>query len=414
MADEGPFIDAVEPNEEEFLPNEDDDNDFIFDVDDDDEPMPPIVPPTLDDPHTKASFDLFKELNYVKNGNNSAAGSREIQLVDVGRLDEEKMKTHILDCVAALAEKQRVRVALEEPLTLQEGGDALTREQQIAQNAVFVQALNLLAMGLTHDGGGTHPFHPAGSPSDNLSRAFPDSRKLTDGRGWLPMQWSVVPTDLDWVVKSDLSASEVKSMHETYPAALRDHHPELLTQRDQDGCTVLLQPVTYNRYNTCGTKARLLLETGGREAASTAILHPRNAQHPLNGWLPLHMLIDGGASTLTTQRRTSGMADVFRLMLCLYPEAAGIEGGNGVWKKTPYQLAVEKGLPAYYRRLLLRAAPDLDPAELRRLNSRSRRLPLCMAFIAEETDANGQVRQPLMYRLRVANKDLMRHVLSFF
>ena len=34
----------------------------------------------------------------------------------------------------------------------------------------------------------------------------------------------------------------------------------------------------------------------------------------------------------------------------------------------PYQLAVDKKLPPYYLRLLLRAAPDLNPTELHRLN----------------------------------------------
>ena len=45
------------------------------------------------------------------------------------RLDEEKMMTHILDCVAALAEKQRARVSQEKPLTLTPDGAALTLEQ---------------------------------------------------------------------------------------------------------------------------------------------------------------------------------------------------------------------------------------------------------------------------------------------
>ena len=59
---------------------------------------------------------------------------------------------HILDCVAALVEKQRVRVALKRPLKLAENGDALTAEQQVAHNKVFQAALASLACGLTHDG----------------------------------------------------------------------------------------------------------------------------------------------------------------------------------------------------------------------------------------------------------------------
>jgi len=64
----------------------------------------------------------------------------------------------------------------------------------------------------------------------------------------------------------------------------------------------------------------------------------------------------------------------------LYPEAAGVEAGEALCKKTPYQLAVDKGFPAYYRRLLLCAAPDLDPAELRRLDWAERRTAMYVAL----------------------------------
>ena len=71
-------------------------------------------------------------------------------------------------------------------------------------------------------------------------------------------------------------------------------------------------------------------------------------------------------------------------------ETAGGEGTEGgvdeedddeprVYRKTPYQLAIDCGMPAYYRRLLLRAAPHLDPAELRRLNWEERRLAMYVA-----------------------------------
>jgi len=180
--------------------------------------------------------------------------------------------------------------------------------------------------------------------------------------------------------------------------------PDMMLQHEESGYTPLIQ--------SCLPRgdmpmARLLLEVGGREAASTAILHPRNAQHPMNGWLPLYMLIDSHASTLKTEP-LSVAADAFRLLLRLYPEAAGTEGGTGAKaKKTPYQLAVNKGLPAYYRRLLLRAAPDLDPAELRKLNWAERRMAM---YVAYATVAKSRL---LLVKLRVANKDLVKHVVSY-
>ena len=106
----------------------------------------------------------------------------------------------------------------------------------------------------------------------------------------------------------------------------------------------------------------------------------------------------------------SALADAFRLLLRLYPEAAGIEGGIGARKMTPYRLAVMMDLPAYYRRLLLRAAPDLDPEELRRLNWAERRGAMFMAYAAVVKQAKTPL---LLARLRAENKDLVKHVVSF-
>ena len=181
-------------------------------------------------------------------------------------------------------------------------------------------------------------------------------------------------------------------------------YPAMMLQRNGLGCTPLLVSCAFLQ----GRILRLLCEAGGREAASTAILHPTDAQFGCNGWLPLHVLIRSQVDTLKMQP-LSGAADAFRLLLRLYPEAAGIEGGVGAGNvKTPYHLAVTYNLPAYYRRLLLRAAPDLDPAELRRLNWEERRGAMFVAFAAVAKTPS------LLVRLRAAeNKDLVKHVVSF-
>jgi len=629
--------------------------------------------PNLYDRRTKATFELFEELGCLRGD-----GDGELKITDVGRLNEEKMMAHILECVAALGEKQRVRVALKEPLKLREDGDALSPELQAARNKVFRAALNAVTKGLTHDG--AEPNDPSSSVAHQLLRAFPDGDKLADGRGWLPMHWAVVAdedkeagvteADVMAVYKTDLMAlrthhlaavtytytdaergkfgytpahmlcglemseknmslvrqlslsdpraftmkavdkpygpHEISALHvacmstrrteallrlllqldpsqmksftpsggplgllcaksdelderqfgclveadssvevvydgiktcflqdstfknrvqtvakllEINPAAaqhkdeaqenlahqacyysdrmavadcieilklvlarhkdalkevddegqLPAHHaahwgpvevldfvlgkhaeaaavverqnllhvvaadgheehrwrhniaadepdehrkanlrmlcaryPEMMLQRNFEGLTPLLKSCFYG----FGTMALLLCEAGGREVASTTIEDPDTDGDFYNGWLPLHTLIEFQAETLT-EKLHSEVADAFRLLLRLYPEAVGIEGGKGGYKKTPYQLAVDHDLPAYYLRLLLRAAPDLDPAELRRLNWAERRMAMFVTFAAVATTPS------LLARLRAENKDLVKHVVSF-
>ena len=180
-------------------------------------------------------------------------------------------------------------------------------------------------------------------------------------------------------------------------------HSHMMLQRNFNGVTPLLRAC----FGGHGATARLLCEAGGQEAASAAVVHPTNAQDTHNGRLPLHYLIEFDADTLISAP-LSEAADAFRLLLRLYPEAAGTEGGVGVgYKITPYQLAVENYLPAYYRRLLLRAAPHLDLAELRRLNWAERRMAMFVAFRAVSAQPS------LLARLRAENKDLVKHVMSF-
>jgi hypothetical protein len=102
---------------------------------------------------------------------------------------------------------------------------------------------------------------------------------------------------------------------------------------------------------------------------------------------------------------------MFRWLLHLYPAAAGIEGGvfaDG--KKTPYLMAVNEKLPDYYLRLLLRAAPTLNPAELHRLNFAERRMAMFLAFKA----VTAMLQKPfLLARLRGVHKDLVQRVITF-
>jgi hypothetical protein len=158
--------------------------------------------------------------------------------------------------------------------------------------------------------------------------------------------------------------------------------------------------------------AKALYEAGGIEQFKTPIAHPTIAAYAWNGCLPLHRFIENNSWSL---RSASNFqledADMFRWLLRLYPEAAGIEGGFGArCEKTPYQRAVVWQLPDYYLRLLLRAAPTLNPAELHRLNYAERRMAMFLAFKA----TTARLQKPfLLARLRGVNKDLVRCVVSF-
>ena len=187
---------------------------------------------------------------------------------------------------------------------------------------------------------------------------------------------------------------------------LCSRYPEFVHQRNKDGNTPLLVALERLNYNL--SAAMLLCEIGGGHAlVRVPTVHPTATTHEQNGWLPLHYLISGRWRSCGYS--FSEVSSFFRMMLRWYPEAAGIEAGNGRMKKTPYELAVDGKLEPYYRRLLLRAVPDLNPAELHRLNFAERRMAMFMAFRAITTG----ITPLLMARLRFENKDLVKHVVSF-
>ena len=95
-----------------------------------------------------------------------------------------------------------------------------------------------------------------------------------------------------------------------------------------------------------------------------------------------------------------------------------LENGRALWhtRMVPYQLAVDKNLPSYYLRLLLRAAPDLNPAELVRLNYEERRMALILAYMPT-SDGKPTLRHPPSLLTRLLehgdDKELLKHVVSF-
>jgi hypothetical protein len=100
---------------------------------------------------------------------------------------------------------------------------------------------------------------------------------------------------------------------------------------------------------------------------------------------------------------------MIRELLRGYPLAAGRGDSEGI---TPYQTAAMSGMPSLIRRLLLRADPTIDPAELRRLNYEERRMAMFLVYTAIPKDINDS----FIVRLRrLKNKDqsLLRLIVAF-
>ena len=196
---------------------------------------------------------------------------------------------------------------------------------------------------------------------------------------------------------------------------LYSRYPEMMSQRDLEGNTPFLAALmgcntTHYSINLKASMIpviRVMCELGG--GPELVRVPTVGADIERSGWLPLHHFIDSFSDVLNSSL-FSEATDLFHLMLQWYPEAAGIEAGTGVdHRKTPYQLAVDKNLDTYYLRFLLRAAPDLNPAELHRLNFAERRMAMFLAFRA----VSAASRPLMLARLQYENMDLLRHVISF-
>ena len=208
---------------------------------------------------------------------------------------------------------------------------------------------------------------------------------------------------------------------------LCSRYPQLLLQKDVYGSTALYQKIMRIPLNFPVVK--LLCEAGGRELVSVAKIRPPPvivvgddqdgdavvvaAVQPLDhGWLPLHMFVYEHHAQLHTCLPFSDAANFLRMLLHLYPEAVGIEAGTDDefinLRKTPYQLAADDNVDPYYLRMMLHAVPDLNPAELHRLNYAERRMAMFLAFKAVTADDSL-----LLPRLRFVNKDLLKRVVSF-
>jgi ankyrin repeat protein len=227
---------------------------------------------------------------------------------------------------------------------------------------------------------------------------YPEAANVVTSDGSNLLQLAVDKCSGDDIGSSAIS--KVKYLCSRYPA--------MTHQRNNRGRL----PVHMAHYKWTFDIALALYEATGIEQFRMPIAHPTAASFQYNGYLPLHLVVSSHSWGFRAGNRivTEEIAEMFRWWLRVNPEAAGIVGGVGAaYTKTPYQLAVDQELPDYYLRLLLRAAPTLNPAELHRLNYAERRMAMFPAFKA----TSGTLKAPLLVRLRGESKDLVQRVVSF-
>jgi ankyrin repeat protein len=123
---------------------------------------------------------------------------------------------------------------------------------------------------------------------------------------------------------------------------------------------------------------------------------------PHSGMLPLHLLIQRHSPIA----EVSDKGDCFRLLLSLYPAAAGIEDDH---LRSPYDMAVSNDLSAYYLRLLLAADPTIDAMRRHDLNFEARRQGMFLAFRA----LSSNMEPSIWSKMRLKGRDLLQHVISY-
>jgi ankyrin repeat protein len=129
---------------------------------------------------------------------------------------------------------------------------------------------------------------------------------------------------------------------------------------------------------------------------------PSDITSQRSGMLPLHYVIHH----LSPISEVSDEGDCLRLLLSLYPAAAGVDDDHS---RSPYDMAVSKNLSAYFLRLLLAADPTIDPVRRHDLNFEARRQGMFLAFRA----LSSNVEPTIWSKLRFKGRDLLQHVISY-
>jgi hypothetical protein len=216
----------------------------------------------------------------------------------------------------------------------------------------------------------------------------------------------------------------VKFLHKAWPESI-----SMLTGRDNsllhlaltDGTSEIVDVIAKVRYicdhqcpallhqkNSHGyTPLHTILKNGGRfDIECVKILCNLDAtvvRDRCSWQLPLHILIE--CQSLISE--VSDKADCFRLLLRLYPAAAGNEDGRYGRSRRPHDMAYN--LSSYFIRLLLAADPTIDPVRRHDLNFAARRQGMFLAYRALSSD-----KEPTIWtKLRLKDRDSLQHVISY-
>jgi hypothetical protein len=201
------------------------------------------------------------------------------------------------------------------------------------------------------DDNGLLPAHLAAENAttdvmEALLAAYPDAVSVNVERHGLPIHLAAVRTDD--------GSSMVNLLHSRYPKG---------AMNDDNGWLPLHSASVFASFATL---------------RAVYAIYPKAVEVPnKNGDLPLHLLLDNARRSLNNT--TSDDVRTLQFLLKQYPAAVGIYNAA---KERPYDICYRRGWNSHIRRLLLRAYPECNPAELRELNYAARREALFLAFSA--------------------------------
>jgi hypothetical protein len=236
------------------------------------------------------------------------------------------------------------------------------------------------------------PIHWVASPScvdvvKFLHKAWPESISILDDDNSCLLHSALI-NDI-----SDIADVIAKVKY------LCDQCPALIHLKDNYGFTALHYACTsdissFERVRTlCDIDATVV-----RDKCT-----PSNVNEHGSGWLPLHAFVKHQSQKIS---ELSNEGNCFRLLLHLYPAAAGIEDDNS---ESPYDMAVSKNLSAFFLRLLLSADPTIDPERGHGLNFAARRQGIILAFSA----LSSNIEPTIWIKLRLKGRDLLEHTISY-
>jgi hypothetical protein len=146
---------------------------------------------------------------------------------------------------------------------------------------------------------------------------------------------------------------------------LCDRHPDFLLMTDDFGQIPLNAGHNFNL-------EIIKIMCQKEQTIISHVCHRDNTRY--DGKLPLHHIVN------TLYGPLSDEGNRFRYTLNLYPAAAGIRDAEG---NSPYDIAIQRGISFYFRRLLLNADHTTESKIWRDLNYAARKEAMFLAYLTE-------------------------------